>query len=237
MAGPGQSQGAVEGDKAHHLGLGEMPRSAPHLPEPGVGLGPDLTDQVGDLGQPAADVGIDRPAGLSVEPGGLEQVAVDVELDLGGRPVADPDGGRAPVPGEREAAFVSPDPSIQAVEHPQTRVGQLGCLHQPPEESIGLLHAPEAEQRAQHKRGIPHPAVAVVPVALTAHYLGERRRRRRRDCPRGSVDEQFQHQRAARNGIGPPTRVAQTLGPALPPLRVAASLASTSPRVGRTSGS
>jgi len=65
---------------------------AAHLPESGIALGPDAADQVSDLRQPTADIGVDRPAGLGVEPGGLEKIAVDVELELPGRSVPDPDG-------------------------------------------------------------------------------------------------------------------------------------------------
>src|SRR5512146_982050 len=142
--------------------------TAAHLPEPGIAFGPDAADQVSDLRQPTADIGIDRPAGLRVEPGGLEQIAVNIELKLPGRSVPDPDGCRAAVTSKRERPFTGLGTAIEPVENLQTRVGQLGCLHEPPEEGIRLVDTPEAEQGAQHEGSVPHPAEPVVPVALAA---------------------------------------------------------------------
>src|SRR5690349_25140561 len=82
QAQPRQLPRAVERDPAHHLRLGEVPLLASHLPDPRVGLSRDLADVVGHPGQPAADVAVDPMTGGGVEPCGLEQLAVGVELPL-----------------------------------------------------------------------------------------------------------------------------------------------------------
>ena len=91
VAGVAQAKGAVERHPAHHLGVGEVHGLASHLPDAGVGLAPDAADEVGDAGESAAGLAVEPAAGLRVDQGGLEQVAVDVQLGLRGGVVADPD--------------------------------------------------------------------------------------------------------------------------------------------------
>src|SRR6185437_7199265 len=100
VARTGQAQSAIKGDKAHHLGLGEMLRFAAHLPETRIAVAPDPTNQIGYLGQTTCDIGIERPASLHVEPDGVEEVAVDVKLKLPPSVIPNSDRGRAAKPGE-----------------------------------------------------------------------------------------------------------------------------------------
>ena len=66
-----------------------MQRLAPHLPDAAVGPAPELADEIGDLRQPEAGVRVELTARYGVEPGGLHQITVDVELLLSGGGVAD----------------------------------------------------------------------------------------------------------------------------------------------------
>ena len=84
----GQAQGAVERHPAHHLRMGEVPGLAPHLPDSGVGLAPDAAYEVGVAGEALARLAVESSSGLRVDQGGLEEVAVDVELSLRGGVVA-----------------------------------------------------------------------------------------------------------------------------------------------------
>ena len=97
-------------------------------------------------------------------------------------------------------------------------MGQLGCLHEPPEEGIRLVDTPEAEQGAQHEGSVAHPAEAAVPFALAADHFGQRGRCRRSDRFRGGMDEELQCQGAAHDGISPLGPRSQALGP-VPPHR------------------
>src|SRR4051812_38341449 len=70
----------IEGDPTHHLRRGEVLGFAAHLPDPGIGPPPDPADEIGCLGQPLSDVTVyAMPAG-GVEPSGLEELAVGIEL-------------------------------------------------------------------------------------------------------------------------------------------------------------
>ena len=62
---------------------------------------------------------------------------------------------------------------------------------------------PERVQAPQRERGVAHPAVAVVPVALAARRLRQRGRRRRHERAGGHEREALQHQRRALQVIAP----------------------------------
>ena len=190
--------------------------SASHLPDAGVGLAPDAADEVGDAGESPAGLAVQPPAGLRVDQRGLEQVAVDVELGLLGGVVADPDRARAPVAVELQRALGCALAAVEAVEDLQARVGQLRRVQQPPEERLGLARAAELQQGVEREGRVAHPAEAVVPVALAADLLGQRRGRRRRDRPRRGVEEQLERQRAADHGVAPRAVVGALRGPAPP---------------------
>ena len=168
------------------------------------------------LGESPAGLAVQSPAGLRVDQGGLQQVAVDVELGLRGGVVADPDRARAAVAVELQRALGRALAAVQAVEDLQARVGQLRCVQQPPEERVGLARAAQVQQGVEREGRVAHPAEAVVPVALAADLLGQRGGRRRRDRPGRGVEEQLERQRAADHGVAPRTVVGALRGPAPP---------------------
>ena len=141
----------------------------------------------------------------------VDQLAVDVELELVGRAVPDPDGRRAPI-------------ALEVVEH---LLGNLGApvdgvhdlegaglvadalaeaVRQPVHEAGGLVGEAEPEQRIEGEGGVPDPRVAVVPVAPAADLLREARRRRGDHCPRRLVGEELEHERGAVHGLAPAPR-------------------------------
>ena len=120
---------------------------AAHLPDAGVGLPPDAADEVGDAGEPPAGLAVQPPARLRVDQGGLQQVAVDVQLGLPGGVVADPHRARAAVAVELQRALGRVLAAVEAVEDLQARVGQLRCVQQPPEERLGLARAAQLQER------------------------------------------------------------------------------------------
>ena len=147
---------------------------------PASGSPPDPADVVRHLGQPAADVGVDPMTGVRVEPRGLQQLAVGVELKLLGRGVADPHGARASVAVQRQRPLGRTRAAVEPVEDPKARVRELGGVHQPPEVRARLRRAAEPQERVEREGRIANPREPIVPVALTADLLRQRRRRRRR---------------------------------------------------------
>ena len=88
-----QRDGAVEGHPGHDLRMGEVPPRAADLPDPVVGLAPHLLEVIEDRHhQIRRYVGLFGDGALPVGDGGVQDLAVDVELELGHRFVADADG-------------------------------------------------------------------------------------------------------------------------------------------------
>src|SRR5262249_56236840 len=111
-----------------------------------------------------------------------------------------------------EHAFWRVGAAVEPIEHAHARRRQSRGVHEPPEERRRLLTAAELEERLDREGGVTDPAVAVVPVALAADRLRQRRGRRRRDGAGWGEDEQFQRPRA------PPHRTApRPAHAALPP--------------------
>ena len=157
---------------------------------------------------------VTRPPALRVHQSGLQQVAVDVELGLRRGVVADPDRARPAVAVQLERALWRALAAVKAVEDLQARAGQLGRVQQPPEERLGLPRAAQMQERLEREGRVAHPAEAIVPVALTADLLGQRRRGRCRDRPGGSmgVVEAPARCGSRHRATGPRRRVARPSG-------------------------
>ena len=160
---------------------------------------------------------------LVEEVDGVDQLAVDVELELVGGAVSDPHGRRAPV-------------ALEVVEH---LLGELGAavdgvhdlerarlvtdalaetVGQPVHEAGGLVGEAEPEQRVEGEGRVADPRVAVVPVAAAADLLRQARRRRGDHRPGRLVREQLEHERGAVHGLPPAPAVARMREPAAPEL-------------------
>ena len=86
--------------------------------------------------------------------------------------------------------------ALDAVHHLDV-VALLGDVLHEVEVVVGLPVEAERVQAPEHERGVAHPRVAVVPVALAAGRLGQRRRRRRDHRAGRRVGQPLQRQRAA----------------------------------------
>jgi hypothetical protein len=110
---------------------------------------------------------------------GAEQLAVDVELPLPPRAVADPDRAAVPPPGQvRQFPFGQVPLATDAEHDLQVRpVLQLGGggVGKEGEELASLVRAGCHPQSPHGEAGIADPGVAVVPVALAADGLRQRR--------------------------------------------------------------
>ena len=185
------------------------------LPDALVGLVPVLADPVDDAGEVDPRVVVDRRAVAVVEVDGVDQLAVDVELELVARrrcrsaPApsrGSPRGGRGPPPSS------SARPSIPYMiwSGPCPPGAALAeALAQPLHERRRLLGEAEPQQRVERERGVADPRVAVVPVATAAELLGEARRGRRDDPAGGPEGEQLQRERRAVHHLAPAALVAR----------------------------
>ena len=155
-----------------------MPRRAAGLPDALVGLAPRVHRALGlaldDRPQPARE----PLAAAGVEQDAVQDGAVDVVLALVEGAVADPDRARAGVAREvvarglgEVAAAVDPVHDLHRAVGVGLEVGDV--LH----ELLGLPVEVEPVQRLQREGGVAHPGVPVVPVALAAGRLGQRRGR------------------------------------------------------------
>ena len=71
----------------------------------------------------------------------------------------------------------------------------------------GLLDEAQPEQGVHRERGVAHPGVAVVPVALAADLLGQGRGRRGHQAAGRGVGHQLQRDRRALDRLAPPAGV------------------------------
>ena len=155
--------------------MGEMPRVAPHLPEPVIGLGP-FPLQV--LQKQLLQV----PDGLLVvhphPPGHIDrvhQLPVDVDLDLLVSGVAS---------ANRPGAFVTGEPvqlqfgHATLAGHPVHDLEVLRVARYRPEQPVppreGLTMVSGHQQRLQSESGVTQPDEPVIPIAHPANLLGKR---------------------------------------------------------------
>src|SRR5215212_9819662 len=131
--------------------MGEVLGLASHLPDTGVGLAPDATDEIRDLAESPAGFAVQSPAGVCIDQRGLQQIAVYVQLELCGGVVADPDRAGVPVAVELECALGCARAAVEAVQDLKTRVSELRCVQQPPEERLGLARTAQLQQGVERE--------------------------------------------------------------------------------------
>ena len=196
---------AVERDPAHQLRRDVVLRRSARLPDPLVGLAPDLRRALGlgldDRPQPLRQ----SLALVRVEQDRVEHRAEDVVLPLVVGAVPDPDGLGARVPGQvvegrlgQVAATVDPVHDLQRAVLVGLEVRDE--LH----ELVGLPVEVEPVERLQREGRVPHPRVPVVPVPLAAGRLRERRRQRGDGRTGRHVGEALDRERGALHRVAPP---------------------------------
>ena len=195
--------------------------AAAGLPDPLVRLIPVLAHPLDDPRQIRPGCVRDRRRVLVEEVDGVDQLAVDVELELVGGAVPDPDRGRAHVALEvRQHLLVQLRAAVDPVhdlERPRLAADALPeAVGEPVHEPGRLLGEAEPEQCVEREGGVADPGVAVVPVPPAADLLGQARRRRGDHRARRLVGEQLQHERGAVDGLPPAAPVPRLREPAAP---------------------
>ena len=199
----GGPDAAVERRPHHHPRVREVPLRTADLPDPVVGPLPvlgEIVDQ-GPLQPPR--VAVDLQPGLTRLVEGDHHLTEHVHLPLVDRGVADPYRTRVLVAGQVvEGPLGQPAGAVDGVHHLQV-LGVAGHrAQQPVAPQRGLLGVAGRDQRLERQRGVAQPAVAVVPVALAAEVLGQRRGRRGDDAAGPLVGEQPQGDERADHDVG-----------------------------------
>ncbi len=157
-------------------------------------------------------------ARLGVQEDRVEHHPPHVVLALVVGAVADPHRARALVAGqvvERPLGNVALAPDAV---HDLQRLLALGDVGHEVEEVVRLPVEAERVQPPEHEARVADPAVAVIPVALAAGRLGQRRRGRRDEGAGGRVGQALERQRRALQ-VAPPRMVGElALGQPLVPV-------------------
>ena len=213
--------GAVEGDPAHDLRVQEVPRVTSDLPDALIGLLPANGGRVGAGDEEGPGVLVELADLLVQAMGGVEQFAVDVDLLLAPCAVAHADGTAVLPAGQMREGTLGQIMLPTHTEHDlqggpvAQRAGGGG--REEGEEVAGLVRAGRHPQRVHREAGVADPGEAVVPVALAAGTLGERRRRGRDDRATRLVGQRLQHPAAVMDLVGPgPLVVLVQLAPGTP---------------------
>jgi hypothetical protein len=158
-----------------------------HLPNSLVRLAPDGFEVIKES---APDRRRPRDRRQAVQTGlkyCVGDFTVDIELELDGGGIANGRGTRAIEPGEpRHLPFDQaslPSKSVHDLQLIRT-AGDSAQQPVPPFPCLVIIAG--APERQQCERGVPQPAVPVIPVAHTAGLLGERCRRRGEMPPVGA---------------------------------------------------
>ncbi len=153
---------------------------------------------------------LQRPGVVGVPEGGLagrlerqHHLAHHVGLALADGPVADPHGTRVGVPGQPVHRPLGQAPGAVDGIHDLEVAGVAGDgAKQPVAPEPRLVRRARLDQRVDRQRGVAEPAVAVVPVALPAEVLGQRRGRCRHDPAGLGVGHQVQGEQRAPHVVG-----------------------------------
>ena len=190
-----------------------------HLPDPRVGTCARRSSRHSSRLTESRQAWSDASSPCSLrECEGVDDLAVDVELDLLGGGVADPDRASSPrSPGASSASYsVEPPLAGHAVHDLEVGRGAGGCAEQPLPPPPRLVQVAGVDQRDEGERRVAQPAVAVVPVARAADPLGEGGRRRGDDPAGRLVDQALQHAQRRAHGLGPVPVVGAAAGPLVP---------------------
>ena len=188
---------------------------AARLPDALVGLLPDVCGALGLRLDDRPQAPGQSLAAARVQVDRVQDGAEDVVLALVEGAVADPHRARPRIAGEvvegrlgEVAAPVDPVHDLQRAVLVGLQIGDE--LH----ELVGLPVEVEEMQGLQGEGRVAHPGVAVIPVALAARGLGQRRGQRRNRRAGRHVGEALDRQRRALDRLAP--AVVGKAGPAEP---------------------
>ena len=172
------------------------------LPDPVVRLPTQIPDAVGQRFDHVPEFGRDEAALALINGHAVDHRAEDVELPLAGGAVAD-----ANRPSAFEARQVlevllgQVRVAIHPVEDLHREVMVVGTIPDPVDEVHRLLLEAGAKERRDAIGRVAEPAVAVIPIAIAARILRDRRGWRGQQGTGRRVGEQLDHQRGSPNGI------------------------------------
>ena len=143
------------------------------LPDPFVRFAPAPAHRFAETGQQARRILVEAATSLREAGRGVDHLAIDIELQLTVRVVADPHRARARVAVEmRQLALGEVRLAENVVEHLQLGPAQARRVQHPVQEGVRLFPIAQREERAQGERRVAQPAVAVVPIANAAERSG-----------------------------------------------------------------
>ena len=148
---------------------------------------------------------------------GVKHFAIDVELELSDRAIADSDRGRAFVarqPGN--FIFFKPAFSRDAVDDLQIIRRTGDRAQEPLVPRLRLVENAGANQRIEGEGRVPKPAIPIVPIARAAQLLWQGRRGGRDDAAGLPVRERLQSQKRAKNRFAPVLRRLESPHPSGP---------------------
>src|SRR3954471_12276445 len=152
--------------------MGEVVTRPAHLPDAVVGLPPDRLDILDHPAPTGPEAFVDPAEQLAAEERHADDLAVDVELELFGRCIADPDRLGALVAG-KVTQFELREPTLPADPVHDLDLGRVARTD--PQEEVAeaqrLVGIAGAEQRLEREHRVSQPAVAVVPVAYAPDVL------------------------------------------------------------------
>ena len=189
-----------------------------HLPDAVVGVAPVLAEPLDRATRRPQRLVCRGHAEVAGTVDRIRELAVHVELQLPGRRVPDPDGGRALVAREPlELVLVEAALARDAVHDLQVLgIAGDGSDH-PVAPPGGLLDVAGGHQRVEAERRIPDPAEPVVPVPDAAEELGQRRGGGGHDAAGGLVGQRLQRDQRPLDLVGPPAVVRGPRRPCSPP--------------------
>ena len=223
---PRDPDGAVKGDPAHHLGVDEVLVAAAGLPNTCVGLIPVVREPVDDGNDALPGVVAEQPVAVTDPEHRVEGLTVDVELQLISRAVADAHRGGPFVALEvrylllhQVLGAVDPVHDLQrpgATRGGQQAVAELHPRRQPAQECGCLIGVAQRHQGVEAERTVAHPGESVVPVALPADLLRQRRSRGRDERARRRIRHELQRDSRTGHGLAPATLVVGDRNPVTP---------------------
>src|SRR5262245_6223925 len=152
-----------------------MPALAPYLPDAFVGLVPVVAHPIDGVGDPLPEIVAGRLRVLVVEVEGIDELAVDIELELTVGGVADAHRARAAITFEVvERSLEQLLAAVDAVNDLEVG-GMVGprAMADPVDEIAGFVGQAQPDEPVERERGIAGPRVAVVPVAHAPDLFGK----------------------------------------------------------------
>src|SRR5580698_9770082 len=195
---------AIECNPRHHLRMREMAPSASHFPDALVRLSPDGLEvqQEGAFQRPGCVAGGETSAARDIK--SVEHLAVDVELELSDRAVADTDRRRSFVTRQpRDLKFLEPSFARYAIENLQVVRGARDRPQEPLVPRLGLVENASANQRIKGESRVAEPAKSIVPIAGPTQLLWQRCRWRSDDAACLPMRKRFQSQKRAEYRVAP----------------------------------